>query len=60
MAKAKSHAMKYGDVDALLNIGLWYKYASTPKEKTAWHIIIKSLQKNPEAAPYLPKLPDIA
>lgn len=59
MMQAKGHADKYGDVDALLNIGLQYEYARTTVEKTALHIIIKHLRNNPEAAPYLPNLPEI-
>lgn len=59
MMQAKEHAAKYGDVHALWNIGLQYKYARNPREKAALHIIIKNLQKNPEAAPFLPKLPEI-
>lgn len=59
MMQAKDHAAKYGDIDALWQIGLQYEYAHTPTEKTALHIIIKHLRNNPEAAPYLPKLPEI-
>lgn len=59
MMQAKNHAAKYGDIDALLQIGLQYKYARTTAEKTALHFIIKHLRNNPEAAPYLPNLPEI-
>ena len=59
MMQAKGHAAKYGDIDALLNIGLQYEYAHTVAEKTALYFIIKHLRNNPEAAPYLPNLPEI-
>lgn len=60
MAQAKERASKYSDVDALLWLGVEYDYACKAVEKAALHIIIKYLGKNPEAAPYLPKLPEIA
>lgn len=59
MLQAKDHAAKYGDVDTLLQIGLQYEYAHNAIEKRALHIIIKHLRNNPEAAPYLPNLPEI-
>ena len=59
MMQAKDHAAKYGDIVALWQIGLQYRYAHTTTEKTALHIIIKHLRNNPEAAPYLPNLPQI-
>ena len=59
MMQAKDHAAKYGDIAALWQIGLQYKYAHTVTEKTALHIIIEHLRNNPEAAPYLPNLPQI-
>lgn len=60
MMRAKERAAKYSDVDAILWLGIEYDYAHKAAEKTALHIIIKHLRKNPEAAPYLPKLPEIA
>ena len=59
MMRAKERAAKYSDVDALLWLGVEYDYAHKVSEKTALHIIIKNLRNNPEAAPYLPKLPEI-
>lgn len=58
--QAKERASKYSDVDALLWLGVEYDYAHKVSEKTALHIIIKNLRNNPKAAPYLPKLPEIA
>lgn len=60
MMQAKERAAKYSDVDALLWLGVEYDYAYNAAKKTALHIIIKHLRKNPEAAPYLPNLPEIA
>lgn len=60
MMQAKERAAKYSDVDALLWLGVEYDYAHKVAEKSALHIIIKHLRENPEAAPYLPKLPEIA
>lgn len=60
MMQAKARAKKYSDVDALLWLGVEYDTACNAAEKTALHFIIKHLRNNPEAAPYLPKLPEIA
>ena len=59
MMQVKDHAAKYGNIDALLQIGIQYEYAHTVAEKTALHFIIEHLRNNPDAAPYLPKLPQI-
>lgn len=59
MDDANEYCAKYGFIPAMWHIGAQYRYAHDPKEKAALHIIIKNLQKNPEAAPYLPKLPTI-
>lgn len=59
MQEAKEHAAKYGDADALYNIGLEYTYARTPKDKTALHIIINHFQQKGITSPSFPKLPQI-
>ena len=59
MHRAKEHAAKYGDDDALYNIGLWYRYATKPNEKTALHIIINHFQGKGITAPTFPTLPKL-